>query len=48
MSYSISESSVSLTITKIEEIDTGVLTLKLKNVYGETTADMNIIVISEC
>jgi hypothetical protein len=35
-----------LTIKKIEEADTGVLTLKLKNIYGETAANIDIIVIS--
>jgi len=43
----VDESSASLTIAKIEETDTGVLTLRLKNVHGEVTADMDVIVISQ-
>lgn len=46
VSYSVKESSASLIIMKMDELGSGILTLKLKNIYGEVTADMNIIITS--
>ncbi|XP_054276640.1 titin-like [Macrosteles quadrilineatus] len=43
--YTISEESASLTIKKVEEVDVGSYTLRLKNTIGEAFAEMTLIIM---
>lgn len=44
----ITESSASLTITKVEEEDVGTYNVKLTNNSGEASGEMNLILLGEC